>query len=384
MQNYEKQIENLILKKGLSETQRAILRKWSKRKTRSGRIPQPRTILSSLFHLVDLGIYLQKDYEDMMVEDIWSFLDHLKEKGLKESTIALSTEWINALMRWLGKENCVIRIAPPDPRNMAIGDPNKQVTQEDLLKLIEACRGKTKKRNMAIISLLFDSGMRARELEALNVGSVDLNNERPRVWVNGKTGRRQIPLNYSIPYLLDYMKNKYPDDLEAPLFVNERRGTRLTYSGIYKLVKRTANRAGIDNVHPHLFRHGRARDLIRKGLNPRLLMSWGGWSNLRTPLIYSEIDGDELHDAVGEVDGVLSKKKTKKSFILDHKKCPCCDEDLTPNAKQCTRCNMILDPEKRKKQEDRTETLERMFQMLSEIYQEISESGKTREGGFSN
>lgn len=375
MQDYEKQIESCISKAPL-ESQRSTLEKWIERKIkRRGRKPKPRTILNSLYQIVPLGRFLKKDYEDMTREEIDAYYDHLRAEGKKESSVATSALWINAFMRWCGKEDCIIRIALPE--DQPIGDPNRQVTEVEVHEMIKVCRGRTMRRDKAIVSLLFDAGLRGGELEALTIGSVESirrTDAKHRVLVpKGKTGRRRVSIHSSVPYLREYIEEERSwDDLDAPLFLNYWRGTRLTYLGIYRVIKRVAKEAGIEkNVHPHLFRHGWGRDLTRKGLNPRILMKEGGWKNLRTPLLYSEIDGDGAYDAVAEARGVRKKKQKKVKSVLLPKICPFCDTDLTPTTKVCPTCHMILDPKAREKYGDQTE---RMFKVLA---QKFSEHAKT-------
>ena len=74
----------------------------------------------------------------------------------------------------------------------------------------------------------------------------------------------------------------------------------LTPSGILQLLRRTAERAGIDRrVHPHLFRHSFATEALRRGMNPVQLAQLLGHSGLRMiEQVYAHLNAADGYEAV--------------------------------------------------------------------------------------
>ena len=124
-------------------------------------------------------------------------------------------------------------------------------------------------RDVAILTLLYDTGIRASELTSLTVGAVDL--ESGWCQVQGKGGKvRSVPLGRAARRaLLRYVSSARPDPAlpsDAHFFLNQTRHP-LTRSGLYRLVRQTCERAGIQGkrLSPHTLRHAAAEDFIRNG-----------------------------------------------------------------------------------------------------------------------
>ena len=83
--------------------------------------------------------------------------------------------------------------------------------------------------------------------------------------------------------LLDYLlEREKPLPNTNALWVSEQ-GKELLPNGIFQILKRLGNRAGIPNLHTHRFRHSYAVNALRAGMPERVLQIVGGWKKIPTP-----------------------------------------------------------------------------------------------------
>lgn len=136
-------------------------------------------------------------------------------------------------------------------------------------------------RDRAIVSLLYDSLVRASELCALCVGDVRTA-ELVLIVKRGKGGAGRLAY-YSVGTageLMTWLALRGPVDPAAPLFITEE-GKALTARSLRQLVVRLGRRAGVADVSPHAFRRGGAVAAVLAGCPGRLLQIAGGWSDAR-------------------------------------------------------------------------------------------------------
>lgn len=158
-------------------------------------------------------------------------------------------------------------------------------------------RAPTGLRNLCMIRLMLDAGLRSSEVLNLKVRDID--------WMSGKLSVREgkgqkdrtLWLNEGDLELLKSWRERRPEPCEL-LFTTLQSGP---VSGRYlrTMVARVAKKAGIEKrVHPHLLRHSFATDLYRKTKNIRLVQKALGHEDLSTTMIYTHIIDDELEDAL--------------------------------------------------------------------------------------
>jgi site-specific recombinase XerD len=131
--------------------------------------------------------------------------------------------------------------------------------------LAASSQGQFAERDTAVLLVLLDSGMRLSELVGLRVGCVDFETGSCRVMGKGAK-ERHVPLGRSARRVLRRMLLRR-ENLRAtdPLFVAERGGA-LTASGVQKIVRRSARRAGLEvRCSPHVLRHTFARSFLANG-----------------------------------------------------------------------------------------------------------------------
>jgi site-specific recombinase XerD len=157
--------------------------------------------------------------------------------------------------------------------------PVPVVPDDDLRKLLRACDGKTfeDRRDLAVIRLFIDTGMRLAECAGIRVEDVDL--EDDQIVVTGKGGRqRGCPFGAKTGQALDRylrVRTRHPQASCSALWVGPKGG--LTDSGIAQLLERRCAQAGIDKIHPHQLRHTAAHVWMATGGSEGDAMRLFGW-----------------------------------------------------------------------------------------------------------
>jgi integrase len=245
------------------------------------------------------------------------------------------------------------------------------LTEEEIIKLINIADNL---RDKAVISLLYDSACRITEITNLNIEDIVIETDRTGyIVVNGKTGKRQVPLSFSIPALKNWI-NSHPlkDKPSSPLFcsLHQYFGTRLINDTIRRTIQAYARRAKINKrVFCHLFRHSRLTQLDKKGLSHTAMKYYAGWSkNSNMPSVYSHFSAQDTKELIYEADGI-AQPKIKKRTILEPIICVKCSTPNDRTNKYCYLCGMALDQEAQKEFE--------IEELLKELIKTDPELSKT-------
>jgi integrase/recombinase XerD len=228
--------------------------------------------------------WTDKGWQDITARDIDCYKMYLKrlpsKRGgqRKAATINLSLSALQSIFKWL----CARDYIGKDPM-LLIEKPKsdpivpKEWSPDEVKALFEATtqRGETEPRDRALLWVLLH-GLRARELEALNVGDFDGHRVNIREAKDDSVG--QVPLLPEAAETLEVYLNfrrcwGEVVEPESPLFLSESnnsKGDRLGYWGIYNVVKALGAIVGIKDAHPHQGRHTVATEMVTRGMDPLL------------------------------------------------------------------------------------------------------------------
>lgn len=156
-------------------------------------------------------------------------------------------------------------------------------------------------RDQAILEVLYSSGIRAGELEGLNISSIDFDQRLIKVF--GKGDRERIvpvgrqALRAVKAYLdatVSLRQGSGGLSLNSPLFVNFR-GGRLTARSIGRIVKKYVKQIGLTfEISPHSMRHTFATHMLDGGADLRSVQELLGHSSLSTTQKYTHVSLDRL------------------------------------------------------------------------------------------
>lgn len=157
------------------------------------------------------------------------------------------------------------------------------------------------RRDLTIISLLYDSGARVSEIANLKVRDVRID-EYPIVTLNGKGNKiRQVPIMKKTALLigkyLSEQKLETTDHLDDPLFTN-RQKQKLTRAGITYILRKYSNDKSIS---PHTLRHTKAMHLLQAGVSSIYIRDILGHTSVDTTSIYARADAEMKRKAIEKI-----------------------------------------------------------------------------------
>lgn len=198
------------------------------------------------------------------------------------STVKTRHRGMFRFCRWLVDEG---EIDAHPMQGMSVPVPTDKpvpvLSDDDLIALLKACAGKefADRRDEAMIRLLLDCGIRVSELCGLDLDDLDL--DQGMGLVRGK-GRKVRPVYLGARtvravdrYLRARAGHRWAH-LDA-VFLTQR--GRLSTDGARERIRIRGEQAGIEELHPHRFRHTFAHDFLMSGGQERDLKRLAGWSS---------------------------------------------------------------------------------------------------------
>lgn len=167
--------------------------------------------------------------------------------------------------------------------------------QNKLLRMVERA---DQPRDLALIKLLLNTGLRVQELCDLTWRDVMLSERQGTLTVrSGKGGkRRQIPLNQSARSALLAIGHQEHAGKRVHIFAGQR--GPLTPRGVQNLLSKYAAAAGLEDVSPHTLRHTFCKNLVDAGVGLEKVAALAGHESLETTRRYCEPSLKDLERVV--------------------------------------------------------------------------------------
>jgi len=256
----------------------------------------PRTVDAYARDLRDLEAWLGGSPEGASTDQLAAYVAQLRADGLAATTIARRV----AALRSFYRHQVLIGARPDNPaaeldlpkRRRALP---KTLSPGEVEKLIDAATGTAPRalRDRALVELLYGAGLRVSEAVGLERAAIDLEGRLVRCTGKGSK-ERIVPIGReAVESLRRYLSRGRPylDKRHRPeLFLNAQGGA-LTRAGAFLILKRLAERAGLDpeRVHPHLLRHSFATHLLEGGADLRSVQEMLGHADLATTELYTHV-----------------------------------------------------------------------------------------------
>lgn len=194
---------------------------------------------------------------------------------------------ISSFFFWLEEENHILK--SPMRRIHKI-KTNKQVkdtiSDEDIEKLRDNC---DTKRDLAMVDLLYSTGIRVGELVNLNINDINFTDRECVVLGKGGKERRVYFDAKTKLHLQDYLQSR-KDDNPALFITLNSPYSRLKISGVEIRIRRLGRKVNLTKIHPHKFRRTMATRAIDKGMPIEQVQKILGHSQIDTTMQYAIVN----------------------------------------------------------------------------------------------
>ncbi len=261
------------------------------------------TIMAYRNDLRQVSAYLElqglERWSQVTREHIAGYLLEMREgQTYRPTTIARKLAALKSFFRYLRSTGMIVLnpIEKVETPRVQKGLP-RILSAEQIGSLFQQVEDETPsgQRDLAMLHMLYATGMRASEIVSLNVA--DFDGARATVLCpgcNGNGGRtRLLPLSLAAVqatqlYLAEARPCLQRSDQEQALFLNHH-GERLTRQGFWLIIKRYARQAGITDITLHRLRHSCAMQMLESGMELRCVQELLGHAHISTTQVYRQL-----------------------------------------------------------------------------------------------
>ena len=250
--------------------------------------------------LKKLYLFLEKlnvtNYSDIKEEICSAWIGDLYSQNNKPKSIQRHLSSAKGFFRFLKKNNLIgsspfeLVTAPKSSNTLP-----DVLSPEDVEQLLNFKPSNTIEiRDMAIVELMYSSGLRVSETVNINISDFEENMSFLRVLGKGSK-TRLVPMGrFAINAINNWIseREKISNDTDA-LFLNSK-GSRLSVRSIQLRLKKMAIKQGLPPVHPHMLRHSFATHMLESSGDLRTIQELLGHSSLSTTQIYTKLDYQHL------------------------------------------------------------------------------------------
>ncbi len=250
--------------------------------------------------LKKLYLFLEKlnvtNYSDIKEEICSAWIGDLYSQNNKPKSIQRHLSSAKGFFRFLKKNNLIssspfeLVTAPKSSNTLP-----DVLSPEDVEQLLNFKPSNTIEiRDMAIVELMYSSGLRVSETVNINISDFEENMSFLRVLGKGSK-TRLVPMGrFAINAINNWIseREKISNNTDA-LFLNSK-GSRLSVRSIQMRLKKMAIKQGLPPVHPHMLRHSFATHMLESSGDLRTIQELLGHSSLSTTQIYTKLDYQHL------------------------------------------------------------------------------------------
>ena len=250
--------------------------------------------------LKKLYLFLEKlnitNYSDIKEEICSAWIGDLYSQNNKPKSIQRHLSSAKGFFRFLKKNNLIssspfeLVTAPKSSNTLP-----DVLSPEDVEQLLNFKPTNTIEiRDMAIVELMYSSGLRVSETVNINISDFEENMSFLRVIGKGSK-TRLVPMGrFAINAINNWLheREKILNNNDA-LFLNLK-GSRLSVRSIQLRLKKMAIKQGLPPVHPHMLRHSFATHMLESSGDLRTIQELLGHSSLSTTQIYTKLDYQHL------------------------------------------------------------------------------------------
>ncbi len=248
----------------------------------------------------------QLNLEAIQYTQIRSWIVSLVDEGISNTTINRKVSSLKSYYKFLLKIEAIE--VSPLAKHRALKTPKKvqvpfsQEEVSEVLLLLNQAKDFESLRDLAIVELLYSTGMRRAELIGLKVGSVDF--EQQSLKVLGKRNKERIipllpGLSQTLKAYLSVRQDVDSNTFDSPLLITKK-GVKLYDTLVYRIINRYFSRTS-DKLKksPHIIRHSFATHLLNQGADLNIVKELLGHASLASTQVYTHNSISALKDVYG-------------------------------------------------------------------------------------
>jgi len=219
--------------------------------------------------------------------DLREYQEYLREK-MKPATVNRRMVSVKQFLTWAYKKGLIDHM-PSFPENMAVQKSAPRVLNKvEQNRLLREVERQNKARDIALLRLLMDCGLRVSELVGINMKDINMGERHGSVTVKGKGSKhREVPLPIEARKAVKaWLVEREKNHLNQWLFPNKN-GNHISSRYVETLIKNYGRFAGLE-IHPHVMRHTAAANMLKAGIDLVAVAQVLGHANLNTTMIYAK------------------------------------------------------------------------------------------------
>ena len=232
----------------------------------------------------------EKSPEEITSKDVKKYLVNLKKQEYSKKSMHLVIQALRSFFKQIDRKDLLKEIEPPKvPESLP-----KALSEKELSKFLEVIP-EIRRRDRAIVQLLYTTGLRVSEVSSLNISNIDFEERLIRIESGKGEKDRIVPVNKRTLKIL----KKYLEREEGPLFLGNDE-ERITPEKIRYIFRKYSEKSGV-KCTPHTLRHTFATHMLEQGTDVRVIQNILGHSSLDTTQIYTKVSAKHLKDSYDKV-----------------------------------------------------------------------------------
>ena len=225
-------------------------------------------------------------------EEIRAYLaEYQKNSNCSNVTIDNIRRNISSFFSWLEEEDYILKSPMRRIHKIKTKTVVKStISDEGIERLRDNC---SEIRDLAIIDLLYSTGIRVGELVNLNIDDIDLEGRECIVYGKGDKERRVYFDAKAKVHLKDYIESR-EDDNKALFVTLDAPHDRLKISGVEIRLRQLGRQLELEKIHPHKFRRTMATRAIDKGMPIEQVQKILGHSQIDTTMQYAMVNQNNV------------------------------------------------------------------------------------------
>lgn len=242
---------------------------------------------------IDHFIYsINEPIRTIPTETIRSYLaDYQSRNKCSKVTVDNIRRNISSFFSWLEEEDYILKSPMRRIHKIKTAKIIKQIISDEGIEILrDSC---SQPRDLAIIDMLYSTGMRVGELVNLNIADIDFEQRECIVFGKGDKERRVYFDAKTKIHLQNYLKLR-SDDNPALFVTLDAPHKRLKISGVEIRLRELGRKNNLEKIHPHKFRRTMATRAIDKGMPIEQVQKILGHSQIDTTMQYAIVNQNNV------------------------------------------------------------------------------------------